>query len=147
MRARIDDELPIGPNGKPHFAGFDDDRCGLCGLLFTKGEKRTVKLNDFPVIVHDACKEKYLLQDFSQEQNKISSFYKAYEGSQTPCFYCGNPVDDIDISREHLTAQSVGGTNDLLNLVLAHKKCNSIAGSHPVNYKITLRERLLKGKT
>ncbi len=138
----IADDHPISPTGKPHFASFDDDRCALCGLLFTKGERKTIKIDNLHVIVHEVCLIKYTPTQASNGPSS-SRFYKDYAGLRAPCFYCGKPVEDIDISREHLVALSAGGTDDGLNLVLAHKKCNSIAGSHPVNYKIKLRERLL----
>ena len=44
-------------------------------------------------------------------------------------------------TREHLLAQSLGGTNDLANLVLCHPGCNKTLGVRPVTQKLKLREK------
>jgi hypothetical protein len=56
------------------------------------------------------------------------------------CFYCGIETNEEDRSLEHLVPIAHGGPNHLSNLVLAHRKCNSIAGHKSVMEKILARE-------
>jgi 5-methylcytosine-specific restriction endonuclease McrA len=50
------------------------------------------------------------------------------------CYWCGKPIQRRHPERwdyntiEHLTPRSKGGTNDIENLALAHKKCNAERG-------------------
>jgi 5-methylcytosine-specific restriction endonuclease McrA len=62
------------------------------------------------------------------------------DGSE--CFYCGLPMEAIDISVEHLLSQAEGGNDRLSNLALAHRKCNALAADLPVVGKVLLREKL-----
>jgi hypothetical protein len=55
------------------------------------------------------------------------------------CFYCQFPLVD-DITVEHLVPLLNGGSNQLSNMVLAHKQCNNKAGHLSVMEKIKLRE-------
>lgn len=62
------------------------------------------------------------------------------------CFYCDTMMFDDEISREHLLPKVHGGSNHIGNMVLAHKKCNEIAGHKSLIEKIKLREMNLKVK-
>lgn len=57
------------------------------------------------------------------------------------CFYCRTDLGD-DITNEHLVPRVATGRNHLANLVLAHSRCNSLAGHLSVAEKIALRDRL-----
>lgn len=56
------------------------------------------------------------------------------------CFYCFKPTTESNRSIEHLVSTTHGGPNHLSNLVLAHRKCNSMAGHLSAMEKIRLRE-------
>lgn len=64
------------------------------------------------------------------------------------CFYCGEEFGEfnkdklLNPSLEHLLSIADGGSNHLKNLVLAHVKCNQMAGSMAIIEKIFLREKL-----
>ena len=60
------------------------------------------------------------------------------------CFYCGRLLES-DITEEHLVSVSQGGYNHLDNIVLAHFKCNSLAGHMSLIEKIQLRDELSWG--
>lgn len=62
------------------------------------------------------------------------------------CFFCGELMDDKDMTIEHLIPAAHGGTNHLTNLVLAHAKCNQMASHMSVMQKIKLREKFLFGE-
>jgi len=56
------------------------------------------------------------------------------------CFYCGQALGD-DITIEHLKPTSKGGDKtSRSNLVLAHSRCNNIAGTYSLIDKIKLRD-------
>ena len=57
------------------------------------------------------------------------------------CFYCGFSLKS-NITEEHLVSVSQQGYNRLDNIVLAHVKCNSLAGSMSLIEKILLRDEL-----
>lgn len=43
------------------------------------------------------------------------------------CFYCGQPVG-AKATFDHVIPQCYGGTDDLANIVLAHRRCNMLKG-------------------
>ncbi len=55
------------------------------------------------------------------------------------CFYCHTDLDK-DITKEHLEAKAIGGSNELVNLRAAHMLCNGIVGTLPVDLKLDLHE-------
>lgn len=55
------------------------------------------------------------------------------------CFYCHTDLEK-DITKEHLEAKALGGSNDLVNLRAAHMLCNGIVGTLPVELKLELHE-------
>lgn len=57
------------------------------------------------------------------------------------CWFCGGPLKN-DITIEHLVPRSVGGGNDLKNLVLAHSECNQLAADMDMNRKIEFKAAL-----
>jgi len=57
------------------------------------------------------------------------------------CFYCGEPTGEDDRSLEHLVARAHGGPDHLSNLVLAHRRCNAVAGHLSAMEKIRIREQ------
>lgn len=58
------------------------------------------------------------------------AIYRAYEGI---CWLCNLHVSRNDFSIDHVIPRSKGGTNAIDNLRVAHKVCNSIKSSHPIN--------------
>ncbi len=57
------------------------------------------------------------------------------------CFYCPHPfTEQRPATIEHILALSMGGSNNIANLALAHAECNLMAGNMPVMEKIRLRE-------
>jgi hypothetical protein len=64
------------------------------------------------------------------------------------CWLCGGKLDfkaepnsSKAPTREHLLAQSLGGTNDLAKLVLCHPGCNKQLGIRPVAEKQKMRAK------
>jgi len=57
------------------------------------------------------------------------------------CWFCGLAMGD-DITIEHLVSKSKGGSDQLANFALAHKRCNALAGDRPLVEKIELRAQL-----
>lgn len=56
------------------------------------------------------------------------------DGNQ--CFYCGIHLYESQITIEHLKAKSLGGTDNLKNLVIACKACNLKHGIMPKEEKL-----------
>jgi hypothetical protein len=56
------------------------------------------------------------------------------------CFFCLATMTAEDCTVEHLVPRSHGGPNHLSNYVLAHRKCNEVAGSKSAMEKIRIRE-------
>jgi 5-methylcytosine-specific restriction endonuclease McrA len=54
------------------------------------------------------------------------------------CFYCGKLMTLSTITLEHLIPLSMGGKNELSNMVLAHEKCNKEVGNMPIYKKVDL---------
>jgi hypothetical protein len=54
------------------------------------------------------------------------------------CFFCLHEVSEEDESEEHLLSVTHGGPNHIANKVLAHKKCNLLAGSLSLSDKIKI---------
>jgi hypothetical protein len=57
------------------------------------------------------------------------------------CWICKGPVELADASRDHFLPRSKGGKNNIENLKLAHKSCNSRRG----NGDVVLRTRKKRG--
>lgn len=77
----------------------------------------------------------------------INDQIRARDGDN--CWLCAGKLDFAAVpnskkapTREHLLAQSLGGTNDLANLVLCHPGCNKQLGVRPVAQKMQLREKM-----
>ena len=58
------------------------------------------------------------------------------------CFYCPKAIATGSETIEHLVPVTSGGPDHLANLVLAHRRCNELAGVLSVFEKIRLREQL-----
>lgn len=58
------------------------------------------------------------------------------------CFYCGKPMENNDMTLEHVLSIVQGGQDRLENIVLAHKDCNEKAGRLPVIEKVKLRDQM-----
>ena len=72
---------------------------------------------------------------------------RARDGEE--CWACGFPMDfsappgsKKAPTKEHLLAQSLGGTDELANLVLCHPGCNSHLGNKPVSKKREIRRKM-----
>lgn len=52
------------------------------------------------------------------------------------CFYCLLPMQEEEMTVEHLIPRQIGGPDHIDNLVLAHEKCNMAAGKKPLKEKI-----------
>lgn len=48
-----------------------------------------------------------------------------YERQKGCCPWCGERMSCHKMSIEHIIPKSLGGTHDLVNLAVAHRKCNS----------------------
>ncbi len=57
------------------------------------------------------------------------------------CWLCALPMEPGAETIEHLKALSLGGTDDLKNLVLCHPGCNRQLGNRPAWQKIRMRDR------
>ncbi len=88
---------------------------------------------------------KNLDMGFTKTKRKSSySKYKAPLLSRdgNKCFYCGEEMDQDDMSVEHLISISHGGLNKLTNMALTHEDCNQKAGSKPLVEKLKLRDEM-----
>jgi len=70
----------------------------------------------------------------------IRALFDLCEGK---CGYCQTPFSGEEYQVEHIVPVSVGGTNDFPNLILACKRCNSVAGSKCFNSFEIKREYIL----
>ena len=66
--------------------------------------------------------------------NTVSTKDKLLKRDGKACFYCGGFM--LKPTIEHLIAKSLGGSDDLSNLVLAHEGCNNDMGDLPLNIKV-----------
>lgn len=55
--------------------------------------------------------------------------YKIWSRDNGVCWICGKHVELEDASRDHFVPRSKGGINNITNLKLAHKLCNSKRGN------------------
>ena len=63
------------------------------------------------------------------------------------CFYCSHHfTEKHPATLEHLLAVTLGGTNHMANLALAHELCNQEAGNMPVVDKVRLRDEMRNEK-
>lgn len=91
---------------------------------------------------------------------KLSTIEQIRARDGEDCWLCGFPLDFSAApnskkapTKEHLLAQSLGGTNELANLVLCHPGCNKQLGTRPIDDKRAMqrkvranRAKLLAGK-
>lgn len=77
-------------------------------------------------------------------KRKNGSLYKRQllDRDGNECFYCGDPMENDEMTIEHILSVNQGGPMRLENLALAHKACNQLAGHMPVIEKIKLRENM-----
>lgn len=59
----------------------------------------------------------------------VYKMLKKKHGGLVPCFVCGTHVDEKYASLEHIVPLSVGGTDEMSNLSISHRKCNSDRGN------------------
>lgn len=59
------------------------------------------------------------------------------------CFYCLRVMSREQMTIEHLLPQKLKGSDSLQNLVLAHARCNELAGHLSIAEKVRLREQHL----
>lgn len=57
------------------------------------------------------------------------------------CFYCGEPLEVEEMTREHLLSITHGGSNHIANMVIACDPCNQEAGHLSVAEKVRLRDQ------
>ena len=57
------------------------------------------------------------------------------------CWLCALPVKSGAASIEHIIARINGGTDDLSNLVLCHRGCNTHLADRPVEKKLKIRTK------
>lgn len=72
----------------------------------------------------------------SNRKRELRALLRSRDGSD--CFYCLRPMLE-DASLEHVEDWSVGGSFDLVNLVLAHRACNWAAKGLTVHQKMLRR--------
>jgi 5-methylcytosine-specific restriction endonuclease McrA len=54
---------------------------------------------------------------------------KVYQKTGGLCWLCKNPLSKKNFTFDHILPKSLGGKNNLENLMPAHKKCNGRRGS------------------
>jgi 5-methylcytosine-specific restriction endonuclease McrA len=67
-------------------------------------------------------------------QNRRDTIYKMLgkkkdNDGKVPCFVCKEHVDYEDATLEHVTPQSLGGTDEMDNLSISHELCNKLRGN------------------
>lgn len=68
-------------------------------------------------------------ENFPEEQRRKVSLDLLYRRYRGICWICRRFVPRDKASRDHIIPQSLGGTDDISNLALAHKLCNSKRGN------------------
>ena len=92
-------------------------QCRICGELSLDG------------VVCSKCKRTDNSRRAALRRNALGSFthqewQAKLEEYNYKCAYCGNPLDE-DITIDHITPISRGGSHNINNLAPAHKVCNS----------------------
>lgn len=77
-------------------------------------------------------------------KEKKKSLKSLIERDGIMCFFCGVDTIDENITIEHLLSTSNGGNNNMANLVIACKDCNSAVGEMPIVDKINYRDTVRK---
>ena len=70
--------------------------------------------------------------------NNMISIKDLAEHYDYTCCYCSKKFKLKELSREHLLAKSLGGSNNVKNIRLACRQCNSIVGNLEVAIKLSL---------
>lgn len=65
----------------------------------------------------------------SGAKKALSEAFRVHGGD---CFYCKKPVQADDLSVDHAEPLTVGGKNEIQNLLIAHKACNIAKGRQPI---------------
>lgn len=65
-------------------------------------------------------------EDFERNKVALDILYRKYRGI---CWICRKFCPRDKASRDHIIPRSLGGTDDIENLALAHKQCNSKRGN------------------
>lgn len=58
---------------------------------------------------------------------------QVYKESQGKCFYCEKDLNDGSMCIDHIKPKAHGGDNDLSNLVMSCRSCNSAKGTKSVD--------------
>lgn len=74
----------------------------------------------------------------SSKRAQLIQLWKRYKGI---CYLCGKAVKLSDATRDHKVPKSLWGYNHIENLALAHKNCNHLRGSIPVEeFRVLLHQ-------
>lgn len=69
-----------------------------------------------------------IARELSEDEEKVT-LDVLYRKFKAICWVCHKFVPRDKASRDHVVPKSVGGSDDLSNLALAHKKCNNDRGN------------------
>lgn len=104
---------------------------------FAKLEKKHSRTTDRPKKEQRKREERIA----RKKTNRRTAIGRLIIRDGSDCWYCAQPLGN-DITKEHLIPKSDGGANTQENLVLAHERCNQMAGNMPLPMKHALREYL-----
>lgn len=64
--------------------------------------------------------------EFNVKSPRRISIYRKWEACGQLCYICGEHLPFEDIEVEHVIPKAKGGTNDISNLMPAHRRCNCL---------------------
>jgi 5-methylcytosine-specific restriction endonuclease McrA len=104
--------------------------CLDCGSIFTPtyGDKRRLYCSDLCGRRYKR-KRRYALFGKESSKGRYVSLKRLGERDGWRCHICGRRVHSVDASADHLVPRSMGGSNRMINLRLAHLICNSRRGA------------------
>lgn len=95
-----------------------DKECGIAGCAFKRaGATSCADFKEQPIIPKLTAKK----------EKKIRLKAKQYS-----CFYCGKPLRERQVTKDHVIAKSLGGTSHSKNLVDSCKLCNTFKSNMTV---------------
>ncbi len=86
-----------------------DKECGIAGCAFKRAG----------ITPCSELKEEPIIPKFKKAK-KVKFKPKEYN-----CFYCGKPLKERQVTKDHVIAKSLGGTSHSKNLVDSCKLCNT----------------------
>ena len=80
-----------------------------------------------------AARGRRLAQLRKQRRETVYKMQRKRHYGKVPCFVCGQHVEKVDATLEHVVPRGRGGSDSMSNLAISHDVCNKARGCPDVS--------------